>query len=148
MAQSEPAPGDGTQGAAGAMGAAGRMRSFLAACAQYASARLRLASLEGREAAGHGFRMFIIAGAAIVLGAFGWLFACLAAVFVIAKAFGGANAWVWAALVMAGVHFLGVLALVLTLRSRLGAALFPMTTAELKKDQEWLDQQNTTNSPS
>ena len=142
MAETEPAPGDGTTGMAG------RARRFLAACAQYASARLRLMSLEGREAAGHGFKLLLIVGAAIVLGAFGWLFACLAAVFLLAKAFGGANAWVWAALIMAGVHFAGVIALGLVLRSKLGTTLFPITTAEIKNDQEWLDQQNTTSRPS
>ena len=142
MAEPEPSPGNGTTGVAG------RARTFLAACAQYASARLRLASLEGREAAAHGFKMLIIVGAAIVLGAFGWLFACLAAVFLLAKAFGGANGWVWAALIMAGLHLAGVVALGLMLKSRLGKTLFPITTSELKKDQEWLDQQNKTNGQS
>lgn len=123
----------------------GRARIFLAACAQYASARLRLASLEGRDAAAHGAKLLLLAGAAVVLGAFGWLFGCLAAVFLLAKAFGGTNGWVWAAMVMAGLHFAGVLALALLMKSRLGRTLFPMTTAELNKDQEWLDQQNTTN---
>ena len=142
MTETEPALGNGTSGVAG------RARTFLAACAQYASARLRLASLEGREAAAHGFKMLLIAGAAIVLAAFGWLFVCLAAVFLLAKAFGGANAWVWAALIMAGLHFAGVLALGLMLKSKLGTTLFPITTAELKKDQKWLDQQNKTNGQS
>ena len=142
MPGTEPSPDNGTAGVVG------RARNFLAACAQYASARLRLASLEGREAAAHGFKLLIIAGAAIVLGAFGWLFACLAVVFAIAKAFGGANGWVWAALIMAGLHFAGVLALALVLKSKLGTTLFPITTAELKKDQEWLDQQNTTSTQS
>ena len=104
--------------------------------------------MEGREAAAHGFKLLILVGAAIVLGAFGWLFACLAAVFLLAKAFGGANGWVWAALVMAGLHFAGVVVLGLMVRSKLGTTLFPITTAELKKDQEWLEQQNTTNTPS
>ncbi|MEO6739189.1 MAG: phage holin family protein [Chthoniobacteraceae bacterium] len=132
----------------GTAGVVGRARKFLAACAQYASARLRLASIEGREAAAHGFKLLMIVGAAIVFGAFGWLFACLAAVFLLAKAFGGANGWVWAALIMAGLHFAGVLALALVLKSKLGTTLFPMTAEELKKDQEWLDQQNTTNTQS
>ena len=142
MPETEPSPGSGSAGVTG------RTRSFLAACAQYASARLRLVSLEGREAAGHTFKMLLIVHAVIVLGAFGWLFVCIAAVFLLAKAFGGANAWVWAALIMAGLHFAGVLALALLLKSKLGTTLFPITTAELKKDQEWLDQQNKTNAPS
>ena len=45
MPEKEPSPENGTAGVVG------RARTFLAACAQYASARLRLASLEGREAA-------------------------------------------------------------------------------------------------
>ena len=142
MPGTEPSPENGTAGVFS------RARTFLASCAQYASARLRLASLEGREAAGHAFKLLIIVGTAIVLGAFGWLFACLAAVFLLAKAFGGANGWVWAALIMAGLHFAGVVALARVLKSKLGTTLFPMTTAELKKDQEWLDQQNTTNTQS
>jgi uncharacterized membrane protein YqjE len=142
MPETEPSPGNGTPGVAG------MARTFLAACAQYASARLRLGLLEGREAAAHGFKLLLIVGAAIVFGAFGWLFACLAAVFLLAKAFVGANGWVWAALVMAGLHFAGVVALGLMLKSKLGTTLFPITTAELKKDQEWLDQQNRTNTPS
>ena len=139
MPETEPAPGNGTTGVAG------MVRTFLAAGAQYASARLRLVSIEGREAVAFGFKLLIAAGAAIVLGAFGWLFACLAAVFLLAKAFGGTNGWMWAALIMAALHFTGVTAIALILKSKLGTTLFPMTTAELKKDQEWLDQQNTTN---
>ena len=142
MPGTEPSPDSGTAGVVG------RARTFLAACAQYASARLRLASIEGREAAAHGFKLLMVVGAAIVFGAFGWLFACLAAVFLLAKAFGGANGWVWAALIMAGLHFAGVVALALVLKSRLGTSLFPMTTAELRKDQEWLDQQTRTNTQS
>jgi len=120
---------------------AANARAFLASCVQYASARMRLASLEGREAAAHSFKLLLIAGAAVVLGAFGWLFVCLAAVFILAKAFGGPNGWVWSALVMAGIHLAGVAALLVMLKSRLGTPLFPVTAAELKKDQEWLDQQ-------
>jgi uncharacterized membrane protein YqjE len=138
----EPSPENGNAGMVG------RVRAFLAACAQYASARLRLGLLEGREAAAHGFKLLVIVGAAIVLGAFGWLFACLAVVFLLAKAFGGTNGWLWAAMVMAGLHFAGVVALGFALKAKLGKTLFPITTAELKKDQEWLDQQNTTNGQS
>jgi uncharacterized membrane protein YqjE len=142
MREPEPGPGNGTTGVVG------RARAFLAACAQYTSARVRLASIEGREAAGHGFKLLLIAGAAIVLAAFGWLFVCLAAVFLLAKALGGDSAWVWAALVMAGLHLATVILLALALRSKLRKTLFPMTIGELKKDQEWLDQQTRKNTQS
>jgi len=142
MAEPEPAPDNGT------IGKGGTARAFLASCAQYASARLRLGALEGREAVAHGFKLLLIAGAAVVLAAFGWLFVCLAVVFLLAKAFDDPNGWVWAALIMAGLHFAGVVALGFALKAKLGTPLFPITTAELKKDQEWLDQQNKTNTPS
>ena len=138
MSEPEPAPENGTRGAAA------QLRAFLAACAQYASARLRLASLEGREAAAHGLKLILLAGAAIILAAFGWLFFCLAVVFLLAKALGGPNAWLWATLAMGSAHFAGVALLVLGLKAKLGTPLFPMTTGELKKDQEWLDQQTRT----
>lgn len=138
MSQPEPSPGNGTPGVVQ------QVQAFLAACAQYASARIRLATAEGREAAAHGFKLLLIAGAAIILAAFGWLFLCLAAVFLVSKAFGGPHAWLWAAMLMAGAHFAGVILLVLGLKSRVATPLFPLTTDELKKDQEWLDQQNRT----
>lgn len=137
--QGEPAPDKGTPGVIS------HMRAFAAACAQYASARLRLASMEGREAAAHGLKLLVIALAAVVVATFGWLFLCLSLVFLIANAVGGAHAWLWAALAMAGAHFAGVIFLALALKSKLSTVLFPMTTAELKKDQEWLDQEKQTN---
>jgi uncharacterized membrane protein YqjE len=142
MREPEPAPDDGTTGVVG------RARAFLAACAQYASARVRLASLEGREAAAHGFKLLLLAGAAIILAAFGWLFVCLAAVFLLAKALGGESPWVWAALMMAALHLAGIVVLGLIMKSKLRKSLFPMTTGELKKDQEWLDQQTRKNTQS
>jgi len=135
MREPEPAAETGTTGVTG------QVRDFLAACAQYGSARLRLASIEGREAATHGFLLLLLVGAAIILAAFGWLFACLAAVFLLAKAFGGESAWVWAAIVMAGLHLAGVVILGLAMKASLNKSFFAMTAKELKKDQEWLDQQ-------
>ena len=133
MSEREPAPDQGTPGAVG------QVRAFLAACARYASARFQLASIEGREAAAHSLKLLAMAAAAVVLAAFGWLFLCLAAVFLLAQAVGGPHGWLWAALAMAGVHFIGVLLLALALRSKLATKLFPMTIEEIKKDQEWLD---------
>jgi uncharacterized membrane protein YqjE len=134
MKEREPAPDEKTPGAAG------QARSFLAACARYASARFQLASIEGREAAAHGLKLIALTAAAVVLATFGWLFLCLATVFLLAKAFGGPHGWLWAALAMAGAHFIGVLLLALMLRAKLARKVFPMTIAEIKKDQEWLDQ--------
>jgi uncharacterized membrane protein YqjE len=115
------------------------VRSFLAACAQYALARLKLATLEGKEASGHVLKLLACALGALALLVFAWLFFCLAVVFLLAKAFGGENGWLWASLVMAGLHV--IVASLLALRAKAGIAkpLFPVTTEEFKKDQEWLE---------
>lgn len=116
------------------------LRAFLAACAQYGSARLRLASMEGREAAGEAAKVLLLAGAALFVAVFGWLFVCLAVIFLMAKAM-GENGWIWASLIMAAVHFIVAAVLGFALRSRGGKAFFPLTVAEFQKDREWLEKE-------
>ena len=106
--------------------------------------RIELAEIEGKEAAVHYGVLLGLAVAGFVFVVFGYLFLCLALVFLIANAVGGSHAWLWAALAMAGAHFAGVIFLALALKAKLATVVFPMTTAELKKDQEWLDQQKQT----
>jgi uncharacterized membrane protein YqjE len=117
------------------------LQAFFAACAQYASARLRLASMEGREAAGEAGKVLLLAGAALFVGVFGWLFVCLAVVFLMAKAM-GENGWIWASLIMAAVHFVVAAVLGYVLRQRGGKAFFPLTTAEFQKDRDWLEKED------
>ena len=116
-------------------------RAFLAACAQYAAARLKLASIEGKEATAHLLKLLLLLGLALVFAVFAWLFLCLGVVFVLAKFFGGEHAWLWASLAMAGAHFAAAIVLALGLKSKLNTPLFPLTTEELKKDQQWLETQ-------
>jgi uncharacterized membrane protein YqjE len=115
------------------------VRQFLAACAGYAMARMKLAIMEGKEAGAHGAKLLACALGALALLVFAWLFFCLAVVFLLAKAFGGENGWLWASLVMAGLHL--VAACIFALRAKAGLArpVFPITTQEFKKDQEWLE---------
>ena len=116
------------------------LRSFFAACAQYAAARLRLASAEGKDAAAQAGKVLILAGSALFVGVFGWLFMCLAAVFLLAKAM-GEYGWVWASLIMAAVHFIVAIALGFALKARGGKSFFPLTTAEFQKDRERLEKE-------
>lgn len=116
------------------------LRAFLAACAQYASARLRLASLEGKEAAGQAGKFLILAGAALFAGVLGWLFLCFAAVFLLGKAM-GEYGWVWASLIVAVIHFGVAAALGFALKTRSSKAFFPLTTAEFQKDRERLEKE-------
>jgi uncharacterized membrane protein YqjE len=114
-------------------------RNFLAACVRYASARLRLATLESKDATAHALKLLAFVLGSLALLVFAWLFLCLAVVFLLAKAFGGENGWLWASLIMAGAHL--VVASLLALRAKAGLSqqLFPLTMEELKKDQQWLE---------
>ena len=116
------------------------MRAFFAACAAYASARLRLASLEGKDASVEAAKVLLLAGGALFVAIFGWLFLCLAVVFLLARAM-GEHGWIWASLLRAGVHFVGAVGLGLVLRLRGGKGFFPLTTAEFQKDREWLEKE-------
>lgn len=124
-----------------------QVRTFLSSIAGYFSARLRLATLEGKEAAGHVLKLLLAAGVALIFVVFGWLFLCLGVVFLIATAIGGEHSWLWATLGMAVVHLLGATALGFFLKSQIGTPIFPATIEELKKDQEWLDHTNSKNQP-
>jgi uncharacterized membrane protein YqjE len=121
-----------------AEGVAGQLKAFASACAAYAAARLKLAAAEGREAAGHAGKLLLLLGALLAAAVIGWLFVCLAGVFLLAKAL-GPHGWAWASLIMAAAHFLAVFLLAKKLRSGEGRTFFPLTTAEFQKDQESLD---------
>ena len=115
----------------------GHLSALLAAKLAYLHARLELAGIESKEAAIH---LGIILGLAIVglvLLIFGYFFLVIAVAFLIGLAFGG-HAWVWVLFGAAVLHLLGAGLLLLIAKTRLGVPLFPLTLAELKKDQEWL----------
>jgi uncharacterized membrane protein YqjE len=139
MKTSEPPPAaDASRNGEG--GVVRQMRAFFAAGAQYAAARLRLASLESKEAGAHSLKLLLLGVAAAFVAMLGWLFACFAAIFLLAKAL-GENGWLWASLAMAAVHFIAAAALARTLRAKAAEPMFPLTTEEFKKDQQWLEEQ-------
>ena len=100
-------------------------------------ARLELAGIEGREAALHYGVIAALAAGGLVLVVFGYFFLCIAAVFLIALAFGG-NAWPWVLLGMGVLHLLLGAALAFIAKTRLSKAMFSATLGELRKDHEWL----------
>ena len=104
----------------------------------YVRLRLQLAGIEGREAAVHYGTLLALAAAGLVFLVFGYLFFCLAIVFLIARLFADENAWVWVSLGMAVLHFgVGAVALV-WIKWKIGKPMFAATFDELRKDQEWL----------
>jgi len=112
---------------------------LLGAALAYFQARFALASLEGREAAGHYFKALGLLLGGIVIVVFGYFFLCLAGVFAIATAFGGGNAWIWVTLAAAVLHLLVGTALVLKVRSLIHRPVFAATLEEFKRDQAWLE---------
>ena len=142
MAETEPPLADADNEESG--GVVHQARAFLAACAQAIAVRLRLISMESQEAFAHLLKIFILAGIALIFGVFAWVFACLAVVFLLARAFGGGGAWIWASLAMAGAHLLGAFLLGWGLKSKVKTKLFPLTAEEFQQDRIWLEKQNPT----
>jgi uncharacterized membrane protein YqjE len=100
--------------------------------------RLKLAGIEGKEAAVHYGVLLGLAVAGLLFGVFGYFFLCLALVFLIAWASGGGNAWIWVLLGMSVLHLGGAAGVFFWIKGRLGAPMFSATLDELRKDQEWL----------
>ncbi len=124
--------------AADGAGILGHLSAFIAAKLGYLRARLKLAGIEGKEAAVHGGIILGLAIGALVALIFGYFLLIIGLVFLIALAFGGGNAWIWVLLGAAVLHVLIAVALVLVARAKLGTPLFPLTLEEFQKDQEWL----------
>ena len=139
MRKSEPPPvADASRNGDG--GVIQQVRAFFAATAQYAAARVKLASLESKEAGAHSLKLLLLGVAAAFVAVLGWLFVCLGVVFILAKVLGD-NGWLWASLIMAAAHFAGAIVLAKILKTKAAMPMFPLTTEEFKKDQAWLEEQ-------
>ncbi len=121
------------------------LRKFFAAGAAYASARLRLAALEGKDAALHVFKLVLFLLIALVLAIFGYLFIGYALVLLLAMLIGGDHGQLWGALILGGVHLGGAVFLIWRARANLVQPMFPLTTEEFKKDKTWLEPNPTDN---
>lgn len=104
----------------------------------YVRVRFQLAGIEGREAAMHYGMLFALAVVGLICVVFGYLFFCLALVFLIARLFADENAWIWVSFGMALLHLLAGAGAFLWIRLRIAKPMFSATFDELRKDQEWL----------
>ena len=100
--------------------------------------RLQLAGIEGREAAVHYGVLFALAVAGLVSLVFGYLFFCLAFVFLIARLLGDENAWIWVSFGMALLHLGAGAGAFFWIKAKISKPMFAATFDELRKDQEWL----------
>ena len=125
---------------AGSTGLFADAAGFLAATLRYLKARLTLAGMEARAAGAHyGTAAALVAGA-LFIAVLGYVFLIITLVFGIAAAFDGASAWIAVMGAAALLHLGGAALLLWVARRRCKGGAFDDTLAELKKDQQWLNQ--------
>jgi uncharacterized membrane protein YqjE len=73
---------------------------------------------------------------AIVLTLFGYIFLIASLIAGLAQSL--EVSWIWITLAAAGLHFILALVCLLIARNRMKQPIFSATSAELKKDREWL----------
>jgi uncharacterized membrane protein YqjE len=114
----------------------GSLVALASALAEFFESRAALFATESKAAL---FQFVLIAAclvAALLFFAFGYVF--LLATAVVAVAHLANVSWLWIALAAAGLHILIALILLLIAWSGIKRPVFRATTAELKKDREWL----------
>jgi uncharacterized membrane protein YqjE len=114
------------------------VRELTAAGLAYLQARLTLAGIEAKEALLHFALIIGLLAGAIGLLVFGYFFLCIALTVLIAQLLGISPGWV--ILAFAVLHFVIAAGSVLFAVLRLKTAVFTATLAELRKDQQWLNQ--------
>ncbi|HWB58768.1 MAG TPA: phage holin family protein [Chthoniobacteraceae bacterium] len=121
----------------GKEGMVDNLRALAASVAAYLSARLQLAGIESREAGVHYLKILALLGVAVFGVVFGYIFLCLAAVFLLHNLL--KVDWIWILFGAAVFHLIVAAAAVLIAKARFPKAVFSATIAEFKKDQTWLN---------
>ena len=121
----------------------GSLIALAGALADFFESRAALFASESRAA----LIQFVLVALCLVIGllffAFGYVF--LLATAVVAVAHLANVSWLWTALAAAGLHILIALIFLLVARTGIKRPIFRATSAELKKDREWLKNLETTN---
>ncbi|YCM44897.1 phage holin family protein [Verrucomicrobiaceae bacterium 227] len=121
------------------------LSSFTNGVKSYVGARAELLAIEAKEAAGILGRKAGLGGLAAFFLLFGYLLLLVFGIGLIGQLLSpdvsvDLRGWVGATLILAGFHILvGIISLVAQKRTKIGPELFEVTRAELKKDQEWLN---------
>src|SRR3989442_14619993 len=121
----------------------GSLVALASTLADFFESRAALFATESKAA----LIQFVLVAICLIAGllffAFGYIF--LLATAVVAVAHLAKVSWLRTALAAAGLHLLMALIFLLIARSGIKRPLFRATTAELKKDREWLKNLETTN---
>jgi len=120
----------------------GSLVALGSALADFFESRAALFATESKAALVQFVLVALCLVAALLFFAFGYIF--LLATAVVAVAHLAKVSWLWTALDAAGLHILIALIFLLIARSGIKRPLFRETTAELKKDREWLKNLETT----
>ncbi len=121
----------------------GSLVALASALADFFESRAELFATESKAALVQFILVALCLVAALLFFAFGYVF--LLATTVVAIAHLAKVSWLWIALAAAGLHLLIALIFLLIARNGIKRPLFRATTAELKKDREWLKNLETTN---
>jgi uncharacterized membrane protein YqjE len=114
----------------------GSLVALASALAEFFESRAALFATESKAALFQFVLIAVCLVAALLFFAFGYVF--LLATAVVAVAHLANVSWLWIALAAAGLHILIALILLLIAWSGIKRPVFRATTAELKKDREWL----------
>jgi len=111
--------------------------SLISSALAYLQARLELAGIESREAAGIYGKVVAFLAAAIAFLLFGYIFVWIG-IIALAAHFSHLF-WGWMALAVGILHLIGTAGFAWMAFTKLGQPVFPATLKELRKDQEWLN---------
>ena len=120
------------------------LTSFSKGLKSYLGARSELLAIEAREAAGILGKKASLGGLALFFLIFGYLLLLIFGVGIIGQLLNpntnpDLRSWVGGALILSCFHLLaGIILLLIQKRTKVTSALFEVTRAEFKKDQEWL----------
>ncbi len=121
---------------AGRAGLLNNLLGLINGLTEFFSSRISLLAQESKSALVHIVVLVACLLGALVFVAFGYVFLLVSAIFGIAHAAG--ISWVWIALAVAVLHFVLATVCGVIARARLAKPMFESTSAELKKDREWL----------
>src|SRR5436190_5898725 len=121
---------------AGHAGLLNNLFGLINSLAGFLESRLRLFTQESRVALVHIFVLAACLVGAAILVLFGYVF--LIASVIAGLAYALRISWVWISLAAAGLHFVLAIVCVVIAKNRMKQSIFEATTAELKKDREWL----------
>jgi len=114
--------------------------SLVNSLAGFLESRVALLALESKTALVHVLVLVGCLVGAALLAIFGYIFLVAGAIVGLAHLLG--ISWVKISLAAAGLHFVLAFICVMIARSRMKKPMFEMTSTELKKDREWLKNQD------